>query len=260
LAYAQQVYNNSSPYHKVFQSSQEQIHQSEIYIPATDYPSPRVDSYDSANLNNNGIMTENSTTSPPSFSSDLHDTKPVAISGGHGSHEAYPSTPTTYASASYPATTAPTSTAYLTPGNETTTAPVGYDRNGMQHHGTGFPPGMPPTPQDYPITMGRFSNGGLSSSSNGNGAPKSPGQQRPSSVPTPQAMMTTFSSKTVSSTPKRYKCNICQKRFTRPSSLQTHMYSHTGEKPFKCPIEGCGRHFSVVSNLRRHQKIHSSNR
>ncbi|RIB03483.1 hypothetical protein C2G38_1989847 [Gigaspora rosea] len=70
--------------------------------------------------------------------------------------------------------------------------------------------------------------------------------------------MTTFSSKTVSSTPKRYKCNICQKRFTRPSSLQTHTYSHTGEKPFKCPVEGCGRHFSVVSNLRRHQKIHAN--
>jgi uncharacterized Zn-finger protein len=110
-------------------------------------------------------------------------------------------------------------------------APVGYDRNGMQHHGTGFPPGMPPTPQDYPITMGRFSNGniGLPPTTNANGS-KPPGQQRPSSVPTPQAMMTTFSSKTVSSTPKRYKCNICQKRFTRPSSLQTHMYSHTGEK------------------------------
>jgi len=236
-------------------------------------------------------MTENTTaSSPPSFSSDLHDTKPVTISGGHGSHEAYPSTPTTYASTSYPATTVPSTTAYLTPGNETTTtgdansenwsgsspfsfgsysgkqpkAPVGYDRNGMQHHGTGFPSGMPPTPQDYPInSMGRYSNGnlGLPPTSNGNGAPKpSPGQPRPSTVQTPQAMMTTFSSKTVSSTPKRYKCNICQKRFTRPSSLQTHMYSHTGEKPFKCPIEGCGRHFSVVSNLRRHQKIHSSNR
>jgi len=211
-------------------------------------------------------MTENTqvTTTSASYSSDLHDTKPVTISGGHGSHEAYPSTPTTtYASASYPASTVPTTTAYLTPGNENTTAPVGYDRNGMQHHGTGFPPGMPPTPQDYPLSMGRYSNtpmGLQPSNSNGNGTPKSPGQQRPSSVPTPQAMMTTFSSKTVSSTPKRYKCNICQKRFTRPSSLQTHMYSHTGEKPFKCPIEGCGRHFSVVSNLRRHQKIHSSNR
>ncbi|KAI7869504.1 hypothetical protein BDF14DRAFT_1689857, partial [Spinellus fusiger] len=54
---------------------------------------------------------------------------------------------------------------------------------------------------------------------------------------------------------KRYKCAYCPKEFTRPSSLTTHTYSHTGEKPFKCPIEGCGRHFSVVSNLRRHAKI-----
>ncbi|ORY05735.1 hypothetical protein K493DRAFT_156416, partial [Basidiobolus meristosporus CBS 931.73] len=54
---------------------------------------------------------------------------------------------------------------------------------------------------------------------------------------------------------KKYHCSICQKGFSRPSSLNTHMYSHTGEKPFKCPHEGCGRHFSVVSNLRRHAKI-----
>ncbi|WP_368858692.1 C2H2-type zinc finger protein [Oceanobacillus saliphilus] len=29
---------------------------------------------------------------------------------------------------------------------------------------------------------------------------------------------------------KKHKCKVCDKRFTRPSSLQTHMYSHTGEK------------------------------
>ncbi|KAI7902218.1 uncharacterized protein BX663DRAFT_401200, partial [Cokeromyces recurvatus] len=54
---------------------------------------------------------------------------------------------------------------------------------------------------------------------------------------------------------KKYGCNICNKRFTRPSSLTTHIYSHTGEKPFKCLVEGCGRSFSVVSNLRRHAKV-----
>jgi uncharacterized Zn-finger protein len=129
--------------------------------------------------------------------------------------------------------------------------PVGYDRNGIPH----FANAMPPTPQDYPITMPGLAN------PNGNGSRNVPphfqqNPQRPRPI-TPQDMMTTFSSKTVSSTPKRYKCNVCQKRFTRPSSLQTHTYSHTGEKPFKCPVEGCGRHFSVVSNLRRHQKIHS---
>lgn len=48
--------------------------------------------------------------------------------------------------------------------------------------------------------------------------------------PAPQSMMGSFSSKVSSSTQKKHKCKVCDKRFTRPSSLQTHMYSHTGEK------------------------------
>lgn len=48
--------------------------------------------------------------------------------------------------------------------------------------------------------------------------------------PAPQSMMSQFSSKVSSSTQKKHKCKVCDKRFTRPSSLQTHMYSHTGEK------------------------------
>ena len=96
-----------------------------------------------------------------------------------------------------------------------------------------------------------------------------------SQPPAPQSMMGSFSSKVSTSTSKKHKCKVCDKRFTRPSSLQTHMYSHTGEKrknisttplvvlcmltfftAFHCEVEGCGRQFSVVSNLRRHKKVH----
>ncbi|KAH6606484.1 hypothetical protein Trco_005637 [Trichoderma cornu-damae] len=86
--------------------------------------------------------------------------------------------------------------------------------------------------------------------------PRPQGMMSSSVPPAPQSMMGQFSSKVSSSTQKKHKCKVCDKRFTRPSSLQTHMYSHTGEKPFACEVEGCGRHFSVVSNLRRHRKVH----
>jgi uncharacterized Zn-finger protein len=51
-------------------------------------------------------------------------------------------------------------------------------------------------------------------------------------------MMGSFSSRVSSSAQKKHKCKVCDKRFTRPSSLQTHMYSHTGEKrkqPLRLP-------------------------
>lgn len=60
--------------------------------------------------------------------------------------------------------------------------------------------------------------------------PRPPNLLAASAPPAPQAMMTQFSSKIPSNTQKKHKCKICDKRFTRPSSLQTHMYSHTGEK------------------------------
>ncbi|KAG0042776.1 hypothetical protein BGZ83_012199 [Gryganskiella cystojenkinii] len=54
----------------------------------------------------------------------------------------------------------------------------------------------------------------------------------------------------------RYQCQYCHKQFSRPSSLRIHTYSHTGERPFKCSEEGCGRQFSVQSNMRRHLRVH----
>ena len=50
------------------------------------------------------------------------------------------------------------------------------------------------------------------------------------------------------------KCPICDKAFSRSSSLNIHMHSHTRAKPFACPHKDCEKAFSVKSNRNRHQR------
>lgn len=58
---------------------------------------------------------------------------------------------------------------------------------------------------------------------------------------------------------KMHQCSICSKIFPRPSGLNTHMNSHSGAKPYKCPVPSCDRHFAVRSNAKRHLKTHGIN-
>lgn len=54
----------------------------------------------------------------------------------------------------------------------------------------------------------------------------------------------------------RYGCKFCGKYFSRPSSLSTHLNTHTGDKPFICPYKGCCKGFNARSNMTRHYKTH----
>ncbi|KAG0366063.1 hypothetical protein BGZ54_005872, partial [Gamsiella multidivaricata] len=55
---------------------------------------------------------------------------------------------------------------------------------------------------------------------------------------------------------KNHECEVCGKRFSRPSQLNTHSFTHSGEKPHQCPM--CQKYFNVASNLKRHIRTHTN--
>ncbi|CRL04767.1 CLUMA_CG017827, isoform A [Clunio marinus] len=55
---------------------------------------------------------------------------------------------------------------------------------------------------------------------------------------------------------KPYECEACPMKFNSSEHLKRHFRTHTGEKPYKCDIEGCDRAYAQSNDLLKHKKIH----
>ncbi|CAD6204923.1 GSCOCG00003053001-RA-CDS [Cotesia congregata] len=60
-----------------------------------------------------------------------------------------------------------------------------------------------------------------------------------------------------STSPSSIKCTFCNRVFPREKSLQAHLRTHTGERPYPCDYPGCTKAFTQSGQLKTHQRLHT---
>lgn len=88
-----------------------------------------------------------------------------------------------------------------------------------------------------------------SRSEHGQGVPSQPSKDAPEGISSPRK------GEKKPQKPGKYECTYCGRLCAKPSVLQKHIRSHTGERPYPCPP--CGFSFKTKSNLYKHRKSHA---
>ncbi|XP_029359238.1 transcription factor HIVEP3 [Echeneis naucrates] len=83
----------------------------------------------------------------------------------------------------------------------------------------------------------------------GHGVPSQPSQEGQEGVSSPRK------GEKKPPKPGKYVCTYCGRPCAKPSVLQKHIRSHTGERPYPCAP--CGFSFKTKSNLYKHRKSHA---
>ncbi|XP_049902452.1 transcription factor HIVEP3 [Epinephelus moara] len=83
----------------------------------------------------------------------------------------------------------------------------------------------------------------------GHGVPSQPSQEGQEGVSSPRK------GEKKPQKPGKYVCTYCGRPCAKPSVLQKHIRSHTGERPYPCVP--CGFSFKTKSNLYKHRKSHA---
>ncbi|KAM4630451.1 transcription factor HIVEP3 [Polymixia lowei] len=89
-------------------------------------------------------------------------------------------------------------------------------------------------------------------------SPGGPASSASSSVPAKQETLEGMPKQKRERKPQRpgkYICTYCGRACAKPSVLQKHIRSHTGERPYPCAP--CGFSFKTKSNLYKHRKSHT---
>ncbi|KAH7395988.1 hypothetical protein BKA64DRAFT_74400 [Cadophora sp. MPI-SDFR-AT-0126] len=76
--------------------------------------------------------------------------------------------------------------------------------------------------------------------------PQNPGSDRTSPTPVPTAA------------PSPFKCNVCQRSYSRVDHLARHFRTHTAEKAYRCDV--CSKSFTRADLLKRHASAHTDSR